>query len=189
MNMNCLQFPRRGVLGLLLISIVWPASWLQVQPIAEYYFFPLWLGYILALDAIVSMRCGTSLYSRNRRAFVWMFVVSAPVWWLFELFNVFVKNFVYLGVEAYGPIRYFLWASLAFSTVVPAVFETTELFASFRWLQRFRNGPTIRPTYSVLSGSVIFGVTSLVLMIFLPRYAFPLVWTCVFLSWTQLIIR
>ncbi len=35
-----------GRLGIMLIGVTWPASWLQLQPLAEYSFFPLWLGYI-----------------------------------------------------------------------------------------------------------------------------------------------
>ena len=174
------RFPLRGKIGPLLITLVWPASWLQIQPVAEYHFFPLWLGYILTLDAIVFIRRGTSLFTRSRRTFVFLFVISAPVWWLFELFNRFVVNWIYIGFESTNPIRYVLFASLAFSTVVPAVFETTELFASFDWIQRIRHGPIIRPTTLVLSGSVIFGILSFGAMILFPRYTFPFAWTCVF---------
>ena len=53
-----------GILGLALLAVAWPASWLQLQPLAEYSFFPLWLGYILVRDALVLRRKGTSLLVR-----------------------------------------------------------------------------------------------------------------------------
>ena len=54
-----------GILGLMLIAVAWTVSWLQVYPLAEYSFFPLWLGYILAIDALVLRRKGTSLLVRD----------------------------------------------------------------------------------------------------------------------------
>ncbi len=59
-----------GRLGLILVGVAWPASWLQLQPLAEYSFFPLWLGYILVTDALVLRRAGTSLLTRDHKAFL-----------------------------------------------------------------------------------------------------------------------
>src|ERR1041385_5712598 len=99
----------------------------------SYFFFPIWLGYILTIDAIVQRRSGTSLWCRSRREFVLLFVISAPVWWLFELINLRTGNWQYLGRELFNPVLFNLLATISFSIVVPAVFESAELIRSFRW--------------------------------------------------------
>jgi len=43
-----------------------------------YLFFPLWLGYILVVDALVWRRTGASLWTRSRKGFVLLFILSVP---------------------------------------------------------------------------------------------------------------
>ena len=54
------MLPWHGVLGLALIVVAWPVSWLHISTFSQHSFFPLWLGYILAADAIVLRRTRTS---------------------------------------------------------------------------------------------------------------------------------
>ena len=49
--------------------------------------FPLWLGYVLVVDALVAARTGSSMWTRSRKEFVLLFVASSPVWWMFEVIN------------------------------------------------------------------------------------------------------
>ena len=56
-----LPVPIHGAVGAALIALSWPVAWLQVGPVHEYTFFPLWLGYILVVDAMVLRRKSTSL--------------------------------------------------------------------------------------------------------------------------------
>src|SRR5687768_13491179 len=88
-----------GVWGLILIAIVWPLNWFLPGLRTAYLFFPLWLGYVLAVDALVLARSGTSLLARSRRDFALLFVLSAPAWWLFEIINQRTQNWEYLGRE------------------------------------------------------------------------------------------
>src|SRR6476620_2937488 len=76
-----------GWVGVALIAVFWPLNWALPGMRTAYLFFPLWLGYILVVDALVLTRAGTSLWMRSRRSFVLLFAASAPVWWLFELIN------------------------------------------------------------------------------------------------------
>ena len=143
--------PFHGALGLTLIAVSWPASWLQVIPVGQYSFFPLWLGYILTVDALVLRRTGSSLLTRNLGAFLGMFLVSVPMWWVFEGINYSTQNWHYLGAEGYSKLRYVVVASWHFSIVVPAVFETAELVTSFESTNRFQRGPPMpisRPCYT-----------------------------------------
>jgi hypothetical protein len=162
-------------LGLGLVAIWWPIAWTQLRPLSDHYFFPLWFGYILTIDALTALRTGTSPLRRGRAAWTGMFLLSVGLWWIFETFNEIVGNWVYHMPVRYNTLEYALLASLAFSTVIPAVLTTTELVRSFHldplsWL------PAIRTTTTRLVVVHVAGWLMLLLTILWPSYAFPLVW-------------
>jgi hypothetical protein len=173
--------PLHGVLGFILIAVAWPASWLQVSPLSEYSFFPLWFGYILIVDALVLRRKGTSLLVGNPLAFWGMFLASVPLWWAFEGINYFTQNWHYLGAEGYSTLRYVVVASWHFSIVIPAVFETAELVGSLGFLNRFQHGPMLPVSWRILVGAMALGLLSFAALVFWPRYAFPGTWLCLIL--------
>ena len=168
-----------GVWGLVLIAILWPLNWFLPGLRTAYLFFPLWLGYILAVDALVLARSGTSLLARSRRNFVLLFVLSAPAWWLFELINQRTQNWEYLGRERFTDLQYFLLCSVAFSTVMPAVFETAELVSTFRWTTRFGSGPRMGRSSRTPLILFVAGALMLAAVWIWPRHFYPLVWLSV----------
>src|SRR5438045_5053659 len=127
MNRSGRRWPARGWLGLIVVSVCWPLNWILPSVRTSYLFFPLLLGYILVVDALVERRAGDSIWSRSHRDFAVLFLISAPVWWLFELINLRTANWEYLGREAVDPFEFNLLATISFSIVVPAVFETANL--------------------------------------------------------------
>jgi hypothetical protein len=163
-------------LGLALIAVFWYASWTHLGALGEYSFFPLWLGYILTVDALVAWRRGASLLTRAPREFVALFVLSAPAWWLFEGQNNFVLNWHYLDTQAPSFWRMLLIGSIDFSTVVPAVFETTELVSTFHFIERFRTKRSCRVSPSLPWALMYIGAFSFIAVMLAPRYAFPLTW-------------
>ncbi len=170
--------PYRGLLGLLLIAIAWPLS----QQISQNLFFPLWLGFILLVDGLVLRRTGTSLAVRSPKIMVVMFIVASPYWWAFEGINQITQNWVYVTPteEDSGGLVGVIQASLSYSTVVPAVFEVSELIGSFGFIKRFARLPSLvlsRPQI-ILAG--VFGLGSLVTMLIWPTYLFPMTWLCLF---------
>ena len=170
--------PYRGLLGLLLIAIAWPLS----QQISQNLFFPLWLGFILLVDGLVLRRTGTSLVVRSPKIMVVMFIVASPYWWAFEGINQITQNWVYVTPteEDSGGLVGVIQASLSYSTVVPAVFEVSELIGSFGFIKRFARLPSLvlsRPQI-ILAG--VFGLGSLVTMLIWPTYLFPMTWLCLF---------
>ena len=175
------RIPAHGVVGLLLVTAAWPASWLHVDLIGQYSFFPLWLGYILVVDALVFRRRGTSLFSRGPVAFAGMFLISAPLWWAFEGINKLTENWHYVGAEDYSVLRYVVVASWHFSVVIPAVFETAELVGSFGFMDRFRRGRALAVSRRFLIGAMALGLASLVALALWPRYVFPVTWLCIVL--------
>jgi hypothetical protein len=167
----------QGWLGFLLLAVCWPLNWTLPGMRTAYLFFPLWLGYILVVDALVLSRTGTSLWRRSRRDFVLLFIVSAPAWWLFEAINHRTGNWEYLGSNAFTDLEYYLLCTVSFSTVMPAVFETAELVRSFRWMERLAAGPSIQPTPALNLGLFLSGAAMLTLTLTWPTYCYPFVWT------------
>ena len=51
----------QGRAGVFLVGICWPLNWVLPGLRSAYLFFPLWLGYILTVDALVQRRSGISL--------------------------------------------------------------------------------------------------------------------------------
>ncbi len=174
------RWPVHGWLGLALVAAFWPLNWGLEGIRTHWGFFPLWLGYCLTVDAITVRRTGTSLLTRSRLAYIGLFAASVPAWWLFELINKRTQNWIYLDDGSIGPIEHALLASLAFSTVIPAVFGTAELVGSFNWVRRLGAGPRISPTGKVLSGFLVAGIVMLTATLLWPRVFFPCVWLSVF---------
>ena len=172
--------PYRGLFGLALIGLFWPASWLKMGFIGHYSFFPLWLGYILTVEGLVLRRTGTSLIQRNFKTFVGMFIIASPFWWFFEGVNHFTESWHYLGNEGRSTAYFILLSSWAFSIVVPAILETAELLGSTKFIQRLSTGPVIKPSKPLIVGEVSVGVACLIALAIWPHYAFPVTWLGVF---------
>lgn len=154
----------------------WPLNWLLSGNRTAYLFFPLWLGYILVVDALVYVRTGNSIYTRSRWEFVQLFIISMPAWWLFEFINRRTQNWIYLGTETFNETVSHLLSTLSFSTVIPAVFVSAELVRSFSWIERFAHGPHIKPSPKLCVGLFVCGVVMLLCTLQWPRWFYPFVW-------------
>jgi hypothetical protein len=174
------NLPLHGWLGLVLIVIFWTLNWTLTGLRTHWGFFPLWLGYCLTVDGLVYWRTGTSLLKRSPSRYVGLFLVSSPVWWLFEFLNVRTQNWEYLAVEYFSPLAYAFWTTLCFTTVIPAVFGSAELFASFDFVKRLRRGPAIGTDRRTTLFFFILGWVMLLLMWLWPKIFFPFLWLSVF---------
>jgi len=166
--------------GCALVAVFWILSWFGPEPLRFYTFFPLWLGYIFTVDGITYRRSGTSLLARDRAGFAGLFLLSGPFWWVFEAMNERLDNWFYrLPIEFSLPVYGFL-ASIAFSTVIPAVFGTAELLRTFRPFDRAMRLPPLQMRRSGLLLLMASGVAMLLLVIVFPGQAFPLAWLSLF---------
>jgi hypothetical protein len=170
------RFARQGWLGLLLLAVCWPLNWTLPGLRTAYLFFPLWLGYILVMDALVCRCAGASLWTRSRKGFVLLFLLSAPAWWLFEAINDRTGNWEYLGTAAFTPLEYWALCTLSFSTVMPAVFETAEFVRTFSWVKSLRPGVRIPDTPRVNLRLLLAGLVMLALTLLWPKFFYPFVW-------------
>lgn len=174
------RFPLHGWLGVLLIALFWPLNWMLEGLRTHWGFFPLWLGYCLMVDGINRARHGTSLLTRSPRRYAGLFLISIPLWWVFEFVNWRTQNWQYLGRESFSSLEYGLLASLSFSTVVPAVLGSAEFVAGFDFLDRFQDGLRVRPSRGTLWGFLLAGGAMLISLFAWPRLFFPFTWTFVY---------
>lgn len=127
------SFPWWGWLGLVLIILNWSLAWADFDTPSNwqrYTFMPLWLGYILVINALGVRRSGSCLMLDQPGKFLLLFPASTLFWWFFEYLNHFVHNWYYIG-PSISPLTRVLTASLSFSTVLPAVMSTTYWMATF----------------------------------------------------------
>ena len=174
------KWPVHGWIGIVLSITFWIMNWSLSGPRTHWGFFPMWLGYCLTVDALVFIRKGHSLLTRSPGAYVALFFISAPAWWLFEVINWRTQNWYYVGENLFSGAEYFLLSSLSFSTVMPAVFGTAELAGTFPWINKMKSALRIALTPATLITLFIAGCIMLALMLIWPVYFFPFVWLSVY---------
>lgn len=173
--------PSHLLIGIALIGIAWPMAWRGPGPWAHYTFFPLWLGYILAVDGITVVRAGSSLLTRNRGRFALLFLFSIPLWWIFEFANRYLQNWHYQTPRHYSTLAYVLLASLSFSTVMPAIFVTAAFYRTLPVFRRPIRWIRISPSQPGLVVIALVGLLLFVGSMVFPGVMFPFVWMGLFL--------
>jgi hypothetical protein len=174
-------WPWWGWLGMASLALCWVLAWSRFDWFADLQwatFTPLWLSYIIVINAWTLRRSGRCLLLNRPAYFAALFPLSALFWWYFEYLNRFVQNWYYAGIEDFSVTRYFLHATLAFSTVLPAVMSTTKLLASLL------HPPTTPITFALPTRAkyILYATTLTVSTLGLaglgiwPDYLFPLLW-------------
>jgi len=174
------KFSIRGWIGILFIIIFWFLNWNLSGLRTNLLFFPLWLGYILTVDAIVFYRNHSSLITLSKKGFITLFFISAPAWWLFELINAKTQNWFYDGRQFFTDIEYAILATISFSTVMPAVFSTAELFNSLKWIKKFENRKPLFEAGIPVLKFFFTGMVMIILIILFPSYFYYLEWIAVY---------
>ncbi len=174
------KFSVHGWIGILFILIFWYLNWNLEGLRTQILFFPLWFGYILTIDAIVFYRKNTSLLTRSKKNFALLFLISAPAWWIFELMNWQTQNWFYEGKQFFTDVEYAILATISFSTVMPAVFETTELVGTFKWINNFKKHKIFTPSKSTINKFLLTGIIMLALVIIFPQYFYYFEWAAVY---------
>ena len=170
------RLPLHSWLGLGLVLLFWIINWSFTGARTHWGFFPLWLGYCLAVDGLAYWRTGSSLFTRSLRRYLSLFLISAPGWWLFEVLNLRTQNWTYFGAELFSFLEYAFWTTLSFTTVIPAVFGSAEFFASFDFVKRLPRGPVIGTDRKTTLPFFLLGWVMLALMLIWPRTFFLFIW-------------
>lgn len=114
----------------------------------------MWTGYILFVDSLIFRLKGESLIRTRTRAFILMLVCSFVLWEFFEFYNLFIRNWRYVGLPKNLFLRWFgyVWA---FATIWPAILETAELIFVLGVFKRAR----IRRRRERISNAVLYSWT------------------------------
>lgn len=185
-------FPWWGWLGLGITSLDWALAWNRfpwLGDLQSHTFTPLWVGYILVMNALAYRRSGSCMMLDRPRYFLSLFLLSAAFWWFFEYLNRFVQNWYYIGSREFTATEYFWYATLPFSTVLPAVLSTRDWLATYPrlnagldkcWPMQVRQPTVIGWLVLVLAGGGLTGIG------IWPDYLFPLLWISPLLIITSL---
>lgn len=174
-------FPWWGWVGVLCGIMAWIVAWSRYDLFSSFQahtFTPLWIAYIVTINAFTFRRTGHCMLVDRTRFFLLLFPVSAAFWWFFEYLNRFVQNWHYTGAN-FGPWEYFLYATLPFSTVLPAVLGTRAWLLCLSWPSRkFKYFIPIRVSQHKVVTLVLVLATGIGLACIgvWPNYLFPLLW-------------
>ncbi|MBN2161654.1 MAG: hypothetical protein JXR25_17460 [Pontiellaceae bacterium] len=179
---RAVPIPWWGWTALGLFVIFWILAWTRFawfEAFQLYTFTPLWLGYIVIINALTYRRSGRCLMLHEPKYFISLFFLSAGFWWFFEYLNRFVQNWYYVECAHFSAEQYLLHATLAFSTVLPAVLSTEEWLAVH---PRCYAGLTgcgslhVRHPKTLAWGLLLLSGAGLLLIGLYPDLLFPLLW-------------
>lgn len=185
-------FPWWGWAGVFWLAIAWLMAWSRFdwfEPLQRHTFTPLWLGYIVVVNALTVTRGGRCLITDRPVHLILLFVVSALFWWYFEFLNRFVQNWFYAGIGEFSTGEYILFGTLSFSTVLPAVVSTRDLLTSFPRLGAgLDQYVRINLANSCFFPSVVLIVSAIALANIgrWPDYLFPMLWVAPLMVLTSL---
>jgi hypothetical protein len=153
----------------------------QVEPFATWYYQFSWYSVLLAADGALALFSGSGRLKRGeflllgKPAFLFsMLGWSTVSWFFYELLNFRLQNWYYVFLPESMAVRWF-GTTVAFATVLPAVFLAEAILASVGFARAVRTKP-LRVTPRTLTVMRIAGAAIMALVLAFPRYFFALVW-------------
>ncbi len=167
-------FPRHGIFGIILLILSEILLFKKVDPFYSWFYCFAWWSYILIIDAVIYRLKGNSLILSRTKEFFLMIPWSLFIWLIFEAANLSLQNWYYINLP-HSRVERWLGYAIAFGTVLPGMFETTELLESWGLLKKSKTKKT------VISGDghlilILLGTLFLVSSVLIPEYCFPLIW-------------
>jgi hypothetical protein len=168
------SFPIQGLFGFFFLALSWFLHIRKVEPFYSWFYCFAWWSYILTVDGIIYRLKGNSLIISRTREFFLMIPWSVFIWLIFEGANLWLRNWRYINLPNSMVER---WAgyAIAYGTVLPGLFETTEFLAAAGILKNAKTGRTILSPggHAVL---VLLGILCIASSLLIPEYFFPLIW-------------
>ena len=165
----------------LIVLLASEAATLASLPLVPTWNTPIaWSGFIVFADGIVFRARGHSWIRSAPREFVFLALVSIPLWLVFEFYNLYLENWHYVGLPE---VR---WARLlgygwAFATIWPAILEGAELVSVWRGARPgVHIGRTERWLVAPPSGQRAVGSVFVAIGVILLTW--PLVWPSRYLA-------
>jgi hypothetical protein len=167
------------VAGVLAFALATAGLFARVTLATSWYYVAAWWSYILVADGVVHLRRGRSLILSTPRSALLLSIWSALFWLAFEVLNLRLENWYYVGVPKENAVIV-VGAFLSFATVLPGILETRDLLEALGAFERARCKPW-NVTRRGLAVCFALGCASLALPLAFPRYAYALVWGAVVL--------
>jgi hypothetical protein len=167
-------FPIHGIFGIILLLLSEIFLFKKVDPFYGWFYSFAWWSYILIIDAVIYRLKGSSLILSRTREFFVLIPWSIFIWLIFEAANLSLKNWYYINLP-HSTVERWLGYAIAYGTVLPGLFETTELLESLGLFKKSKIKKTqiSEGGHSVL---VLLGALCLVSSLLIPEYFFPLIW-------------
>ncbi len=172
--MNARNAPYVAAAAAALLGIAIGLALRGVEPAATWLYHAAWYPSIALMAALVARREGADPLTAHPVHALSLFAWSAVFWFFFELLNWRLANWYYVNVPA-GRLERWVGISLAFATVLPAIFLAARLLETWGVVRSIRIAP-MRVTAFGLRTTMAAGVIFLALPLIWPRYFFPLVW-------------
>lgn len=170
------MLPLYGIIGSLLIMFGELNIFiLKIQPFLYWNFNFFWFGYILFIDSVAYKIHGNSLLHKLKIS-TSLLLLSGAFWWVFEGFNIFIRNWHYINLANYPLWFSIVYKSLPFSTVILAVLSTFFLIYPSKIFDRIKYKVKLKVNKTSLLVLIFLGAVFLVFPIIYPKYTFPLVW-------------
>ncbi len=172
-------FPLHGIFGIFLLALSEILLFKKVDPFYSWFYCFAWWSYILIIDAIIYRLKGNSLILNRTKEFFLMIPWSVFIWLIFEAANLSLENWYYINLP-HSIVERWSGYAVAYGTVLPGLFETTEFLESFM----FKSSPHPLPLPTGERGRVRGGHTVLILLgticlvssVAVPAYFFSLIW-------------
>ena len=167
-------FPIHGIIGIIILVVSWSLHFEKVEPFYSWFYCFAWWSYILAIDGVIFYRKGNSLILSRTKEFFLLIPWSVFIWLIFEAANLSLKNWYYITLPV-SIVERWLGYTVAYGTVLPGIFETTELLETLGLFNHSRTRKIIHSTtaHVVL---MILGSFCLASSILSPYYLFSLIW-------------
>jgi len=169
--------PAHGWLGLIALVLAEFLMFHGVEPAATYFNPLAWTAYILLADAAAFAITGYSRLRHEPRGLLKMAALSIPLWLIFEIYNLRLANWGYVGLPQARIESWFGYA-WSFATITPGIFMTAALIEAFGWFPL--DSRPIRISRATETVFTVLGVAFLIVPILLPRrigmYLFAFVW-------------
>ena len=166
------RFPLHGIIGVLLLLLSEIFLFKKVEPFYSWFYCFAWWSYILTIDGVIYWLKGNSSSSTGEGIFL-MIPWSIFIWLIFEAANVSLKNWYYINLPSFSLERWLGYA-VAYGTVLPGLFETTELLEALGLFKNSRG--TENRFFHGTRLLVILGILCLLSSVLIPFYFFPLIW-------------
>jgi hypothetical protein len=147
------RFPLYGILGILSLILSELFLFQRVEPFLNWFYCFAWWSYILTVDAVIFWLKGNSLISARIREFLLMIPWSIFIWLIFEAANLSLKNWYYINLPR-SLLERWLGYAVAYGTVLPGLFETTELLETLGLFKRSTGRMTNRATLIEANGVI-----------------------------------